>query len=224
MRWQSIVKRKSLGPADKIMPKLIRVRYENSFLTIRSNDFGVVREIFGAQCYLHKDWLDHSTSFLDLGANEGIFTLFALSNSSNNRVTAIEAQPLLTQRLNENIRLNGYSQRCSAYCGYVGNANEQLTHIKTALTKIDMDMIMKELGTVDFMKVDIEGSEFELFSNCSKWINQIRFIAMEVHPEAGNPDSLMRQVTKQGFNVSLYKQHGDLAYLFLENIAFGRKA
>jgi FkbM family methyltransferase len=47
---------------------------------------------------------------------------------------------------------------------------------------ITMDTLMKETGlsTIDFLKVDIEGAERDVFQNCD-WIKNVRVIAIELH-------------------------------------------
>lgn len=201
------------------MPIDLRIRNKQIKISLRSHDFGVVREIFGARCYSHKDWIEQSRSFLDLGANEGIFTLFALSSDRRNKVIAVEAQAVLAQQLNKNLQLNNYANRCSLYCGYVGEINEQIEGLVETANSVDLKKISEPLGRIDFLKVDIEGSEFSLFDKSSEWVRNIRFIAMEVHPSAGDLQNLINQLSRQGFIVSKYKQHNSLGYLFLENLA-----
>ncbi len=216
-RCVAIAKSKSLGPADRLMPQFLKIRNRRTLVKLNSGDFGVVREIFGANCYAHKDWLDRSRSFLDLGANEGVFTLYALSYDPLNTVVAVEAQPQLAQRLKQNLKLNNYTDRCASHCGFVGDINDQLKDLEHNIAPINMAEIVARLGRIDFLKVDVEGSEFTLFRNCENWIHNIQFIAMEVHPSAGDPEVLANDLTRLGFVASQYSSHGKLGYLFLEN-------
>ena len=50
------------------------------------------------------------------------------------------------------------------------------------------------------MKLDIEGSEFELFSGNAKWLDKIRFIVMEVHPSEGDPELILKKLEAFNFN------------------------
>ena len=47
---------------------------------------------------------------------------------------------------------------------------------------ITMDTLMRETGihSIDFLKVDIEGAEIEMFESCP-WIKNVRVIAIELH-------------------------------------------
>lgn len=201
------------------MPIHLRIRNKLAKISLRTHDFGVVREIFGARCYAHKDWIEQSRSFLDLGANEGIFTLFALSSDTRNKAIAIEAQAKLAEHLNKNLEINDYANRCKVHCGYVGNINQQIKGLVDATNSVDLKKIIDASNRIDFLKVDIEGSEFDLFRESPEWVRNIRFIAMEVHPRAGDVKELIEQLSCVGFRVSKYKQHNSLGYLFLENVA-----
>jgi len=220
-RLPSVLAHRSLGPADELMPLPLTLHSRRGPVRINSGDFGVVREIFGSRCYDYADWIDRSRRFLDLGSNEGLFSLYALAADPANRVTAVEAQPRLCERLHANLCSNGWEQRARVICGLAGGSNRQLkTLAATAPGVVNMEALLAELGGVDFLKVDIEGSEFALFDNCSPWIARVRYIAMEVHHDCGDSQALQRRLREQGLVVRHEGNHRDLGYLFLENPGF----
>jgi len=49
-----------------------------------------------------------------------------------------------------------------------------------------IDTILEDFSIkeVDFLKVDMEGAEKEIFSNPRNWVNKIKSIKMEIHPPA----------------------------------------
>jgi hypothetical protein len=55
--------------------------------------------------------------------------------------------------------------------------------------------------SVDFLKIDIEGSEFDLFRGAPAWLHRVRRIAMEVHPEFGPVAELARAIGSRGMKV-----------------------
>lgn len=57
------------------------------------------------------------------------------------------------------------------------------------------------LDSIDFLKIDIEGSEFGLFNQEDDltWLNQVHRIAMEVHPPFGDPNAIANLLTNHGF-------------------------
>jgi hypothetical protein len=36
-------------------------------------------------------------------------------------------------------------------------------------------------STIDILKLDIEGAEKEVFSNCDKWLGNVRILMIELH-------------------------------------------
>ena len=70
---------------------------------------------------------------------------------------------------------------------------------------VSMEELLTRHGVerVDFLKTDIEGSEFDLFRAESRWIRRVRRIAMEVHPEFGSVSELRNGVESHGLRVEL---------------------
>jgi hypothetical protein len=216
-RLPQVLRHRSLGPADALMRGPLSLRTEGGPLRIDCGDFGVVREIFGSRCYAFADWIQQSRTILDLGANEGLFVLQALTAAPHSRVTAVEAQPSLCARLADNLRRNGFQERARVIHGLAGDLNSQLAKLPDTAPPLDMDALITELGAVDFLKIDIEGSEFALFARSQRWIPRVRFIAMEIHHGAGDSVALQRQLMARGLAVRHSSTHGSLGYLFLEN-------
>ena len=175
--------RRSLGPTDELMPLSLTLRSRRGPIRINSGDFGVMR-----RCYGYADWIDRSRRFRDLGANEELFSPYALAANPVIRVTALEAQTSLCERLHANLHSNGWEQRARVICGLAGGSNRQLDALaETASGVVNMEALLAELGAVDFLKGDIEGSAFALFEDCGTWIGRVHYIAMEV------PHGLWRQ-------------------------------
>lgn len=218
-RLPQVWARRSLAPADQLMTSPLRLHTETGPLLLHSGDFGVVREIFGQRCYAFADWIHRSRTFLDLGANEGLFSLYALAAHPANRVTAVEAQAHLCERLRANLRRNGFDSRARVIQARAGGPNPQLEALPDTPPALAMAELIGPDTRLDFLKVDIEGSEFALFASCQDWIARVRFIAMEIHPEAGDVPALRRRLEEHGLIVRQATGHGGLGYLFLENPA-----
>jgi FkbM family methyltransferase len=56
---------------------------------------------------------------------------------------------------------------------------------------------------VDFLKIDIEGSEFDLFREAPEWLSKVNRIAMEVHPKFGLASDLQEKLESYGISVEL---------------------
>jgi len=203
-----VLARRSLGPTDELMPLSLTLRSRRGPIRINSGDFGVVR-----RCYDYADWIDRSRRFLDLGANEELFSSYALAANPVIRVTAVEAQPGLCERLHANLHSNGWEQRARVICGLAGGSNRQLDALaETASGVVNMEALLAELGAVDFLKGDIEGSAFALFEDCGTWIGRVHYIAMEVPHDCGDSQALQRRLGDRGLVVRHEGEHRDLGY------------
>ena len=58
-----------------------------------------------------------------------------------------------------------------------------------------------EVKKIDFMKMDIEGSEFSVLTKDNDWLAIVDKIAMEVHPAYGNERELEAVLENHGFRV-----------------------
>jgi hypothetical protein len=85
-----------------------------------------------------------------------------------------------------------------------------------------------KLNNIDFLKCDIEGSEFALF--CGDNENNIRGIdkiAMEVHVDSGDPENISKFLRNCGFEVWLKNNNGQFVekiedkygFIYAKNIA-----
>ena len=61
-------------------------------------------------------FFSRATTFVDVGANYGFYSLLAAHWNPNIQVVAFEPVPQIFERLQGNIRLNGLQQRVSSYC------------------------------------------------------------------------------------------------------------
>jgi len=155
-----------------------------------------------------KSILSEDNTFIDLGANEGYFSIIA-SNlvGKKGRVLAIEPQSRLQNIIKENIKLNKLSNIelvQALVTNEVGEENISLSpdmntgssgvlrkqkyivsreKVKsTTLIKLINDF---NIDTVDLIKIDIEGSEYEAILGSKKLFKShlIQNIALELHPK-----------------------------------------
>jgi FkbM family methyltransferase len=121
--------------------------------------------------------LDRNSLVLDLGANEGDF-IRGITNTFGCRIVSLEAMPHLAEAIarhprlslfNEaiadktgTIQINRYEKRCASLFGPMdGETPVSVTTVKSVSLH---DLIARErLGTIDLLKVDIEGAELGMF-------------------------------------------------------------
>lgn len=146
---------------------------------------------------------------VDLGAHVGCFSMLAVAEFGFDLCFAVEADPVNFSHLIINIEANGLTHKIFPVLGCVApesfkEANLYLTASSgqqsvtfdpqkfpfvKVLTMAPWDLPLPWQGSlngrVNFLKVDIEGSEFETFQNTPKsnlFLDNVDYIDMEMHP------------------------------------------
>lgn len=198
----------------------------------------LIREIFGRRRYFRDGFqIQRTDTVVDIGANMGLFTLWAAPQASEGRVVAIEPGRMV-DCLTHNIRANrlhhvtavpvavgtdGSQLELIEYPGFnlvshpSGIGPAMLTrwlillryfHVQTpTVRKVapcrSLGALMDEFGLerVNFLKVDCEGAEYDMFRGlASEHWNRIDRVAMEFHE--------LRPGDRHGELVSLFQSHG----------------
>ena len=213
----SIIYSKNLVAADSFMKGRICKFNIKPGIKVRINGdyFSGAREMYCRQVYFASVnvQLSEGDVVIDLGANRGLFTIMAAQIAS--KVIAIEAQDGFIDTIKNNVRENNCSDRCIIINALIGaksgilsskDGQQAASHWEHAPETLSMnDLIDKfNLDKVDLLKVDIEGSEFDLFNEDTKWLGLVKKIAMEVHPTFGDTDKLKIVLEKAGFLVEIF--------------------
>lgn len=134
------------------------------------------------------------TTVLDVGANAGFFTLLSSAiTGKEGKVYAFEPVPTVKQRLMSNIALNDFdnikvvpkaaSERAAMVTIYEGPEGHKgisslrpLESASQSLTveAIAIDDLAHEIGTVDFIKIDVEGAELLALRGMQKVVDRDR--------------------------------------------------
>lgn len=145
-------------------------------------------------------FLREDMTFVDVGANQGEFSLFASRRLPKGRVLAFEPMSLFFDRLTFNVRLNGITNvQCykfglsdrkaevPIYFNAQNNANhEGLASVfsldrrdqnKEIISLSTLDEVLKaasSIGSVDFIKIDVEGSEWAVLKGSQEVLRKYR--------------------------------------------------
>ena len=175
-------------------------------------------------------WLDRtidpSSVLYDVGANIGIYSLYALHLSSTTRVVAFEPESLNYARLNLNIHRNDWTDRAIAFGVGLGSANEV---VKFRLSKLEAGHAMHgdniQPGKEDFqqgcviaklddfldahialpapthLKIDVDGPELDILLGAQKCLRspQLRHILIEM--EENNKARGLQMLEAAGFEL-----------------------
>lgn len=167
------------------------------FLRLNTSDVCSYRDVLICQ---DKSYDPHIPDFdpqtvVDVGAHIGMASLLFASRHPKARIIAVEPEPANFAALVRNV--SPYKNIVPVQAALWKNDGEVRLGKSTAHPKgafaitedgeqrvraITMDTLMKETGvtTIDFLKVDVEGAEEEIFQNCP-WIRNVRIMAIELH-------------------------------------------
>jgi FkbM family methyltransferase len=178
---------------------------------------------------------------IDAGANIGAFTLYALDRSQDAKVIAIEPFPDTFSRLRAVVERSSFRDRVrlvnaalSSHAGWVsmqdGEIGSQFRRVLgdrssqtgTRVPSCTLRDILDDVdGDVDFLKMDIEGSEYaSILTAPLETLRRIRRVALEFHPlytaDAPQPHDLIQHFEKAGLAATVIQDHGagyGMAYL-----------
>lgn len=162
---------------------------------------------------------------LDLGANVGVFTIYAARIASSAKIFSVEPFPDTFRRLVATVHDHQLENRVMCLNFAAAGANgirvmpdasvpSQRRFLSTAKvgsgTQVagkTLDTILEEnnLTRIDLVKIDIEGSEYEvLLSASAKVLAQIDRIALEYHgdSEPYSKEQLFGYLREAGFHVT----------------------
>lgn len=182
-----------MKPRSLLYPLCVRMK--------ESSDEFVFDEIFVRHEYRPVcEHLRHHQVILDLGANVGYASAFFASKFPDARVIAVEPDPANFALCCKN--LEPYGSRITTLQGAVWSSCSKLalshelgegwatqvvkpkSDTRSQVEGWDLPTILDlcRVETVDLLKIDIEGSEAEVFScNTASWLSRVRNICIELH-------------------------------------------
>lgn len=196
----------------------LRVKLKPNFvITKKYNHKMFLDKIDSLYLSVHKDWDDFETTLLekeiqkgnvvlDLGANIGFYTLvLARLVGEKGKVYAFEADPTNFEILKKNVEINGYKNvilinkavldkngKIKFYVdegNTAGNSIYQGKNTKSLeVEAVRLDNYFTKDRKIDFVKIDIEGSEFRAMMGMSKLLKENKKIKImtEFYPKLLN--------------------------------------
>ncbi len=178
------------------------------------------RAIFVEQMYQFHSVTDRPV-ILDCGANIGLSVLYFKRLYPRAIVTAFEPDPRIFAVLQSNIAHSGYSDIklemaavwwCrteiefaaeGADAGRIARSGDQWNRISVPTVRLRDHLN----GPIDFLKLDIEGAETEVLSDCSDVIRNVKHIFVEYHSferERQTLGRLLDTLAGAGFRVYIH--------------------
>jgi FkbM family methyltransferase len=160
---------------------------------------------------------------LDAGANVGLTSLYLARRLGDVRIVSVEPCPGNFAQLKRTISLNGFDDRIQPLLAGVWNRRTRVSNRRgfrdgrswanqiepvregdEGIMAYSIPWIADEYlgGAIDFLKIDIEGSERELFSeeaDARAFLEKTKVIALEIHDEVADRILIERTLRDSGF-------------------------
>ncbi len=166
-------------------------------------------------------------TIIDAGANVGYTSIYLLCNLSEASVCAIEPGSEAFKRLKRNVQLNQFNVTCVNLGLWSKKAVLTMDRsfrdgLDWSLQLLERDgyssdgievvelcdiVTMMQWDSIDLLKMDIEGSEVEVFKGDVSWLKMTKLIAIEIHDEFGYRETIEGILTEYGFRLFW---HGEL--------------
>jgi hypothetical protein len=134
-------------------------------------------------------------NIVDIGANVGVFSLHAHTLFPNARLLAFEPSTQSRQFLEKNTK----GLNIEVYPYAVGNSRGKIILNECELISLD-DVVAKLQKPVSLLKLDCEGSEYEIMKSSA--LKSFRYIVGEMHTcQHGDPTLGLKILNNNGFRI-----------------------
>lgn len=167
-----------------------------------AEDYGSAMEVFLDEVYRYPRTPSRPPlNIIDLGSNIGCSCLYWFRQFPESRVTAFEPHPLHLELLRSNLARNGWTEKVTIHAAAAGTrpakafltdqglSSRIVEHDELNSYSITMVDFFSVIGSapIDLLKIDIEGSEYELLSDERFLALPVRTLMMEWHPTDQHP-------------------------------------
>jgi FkbM family methyltransferase len=203
------------------------------YLRRRTSDFAVYNQIIVKREY---DWAlkkikPDTKIIIDAGANIGLFSVLFSKHLKSCNIISLEPEPGNFEILDLNIKLNNCNKVLTVKGG-LWNKTQKLSpsndfrdgrewsfRLKESEVKEENtievfslnDLIQRfEIDCIDLLKMDIEGSEFQILNEQAlpELLEKVKMIAVEIHSdESRDPEIIIQFLEKCGLVISLEAEY-----------------
>lgn len=188
-----------------------RKRFRNTNISFYNNNFFVTdcqsflwqfKEIFVEEYYRFNSDTESPVIF-DCGANIGTSCIYFKKIFPKAKVTAFEANPEIVKILENNLKNNGFNDitiiNKAVWINYdgleIGLENADASSIYKDKNRRSVDSVrlkdyLEKEESVDMLKIDIEGAEAEVLSDCRYNLSIVKNLFIEFHSFIGREQKL----------------------------------
>ena len=218
------------------------------FVTPRYLDHYITHEYEPFSTKIIETYLKDGSTFVDVGAHYGYYSLLAVNRKKNIRIIAVEPVKENFRILEKNLSLYQIASRKTYHAAASDRDGSEKFHVTeasdsagfydhplTATKKIihtqtiKLDSILKN-QRIDFVKIDVEGHEIRVLRGLQQTIkrNPKLKILIEFNPAcqtiAGHdPSDMLRELINLGFELFLLKESGNTIFRLTEQIDSWKK-
>lgn len=228
--WLNVT-RQYLEIGEPAYPCRIPLSAGGSVVVNGPEELKVFWQIFVRRCYALPTRCE---TILDAGANVGLFAVWAAKERPAAKIVSLEPFPKTFQSLERNVHQNGLQHRIRpVQCALAAETGERLIQgdaesPNSRLIARDMEnsesdaiavpcftlvdcLTAERLETVDLLKMDIEGSEWEvILSTSGEVLRRFRHIILEyheVHASLGYaPTQLFSHLSSAGYRLTHHEE------------------
>jgi len=191
---------------------------------VGTTDTHVLCDTFIGQYHLPPVEAEEPGTILDLGSNIGLTVAHYAVMYPDARILGVELDPETAALAERNVA--PWMDRCTILSGAVSTKTgsgtfERITGEEWGFRLSDdpptpdsimvstycvSDLIARLGGSVDFVKVDIEGAEKDVLATNTEWAEQVKTLAVEIHPPA-SLDWCTTRLADLGFRVRRSDRH-----------------
>jgi FkbM family methyltransferase len=177
-----------------------------------------------------KNNISEKPVMIDLGANIGLTSIYLKSFFPSMHIFALEPEYNIFKRLEKNIKINSlrnvtllnkgiwsesttlkgdYSFRDGEDWSFrLIESNKKADNNIVVISMTEL-MVNNNINNIDFLKIDIEGAEKNLFENAQnlKWLAKVKIIAIEIHDEFGARKHIEDTLLKYNFKLQYSGEH-----------------
>lgn len=192
------------------------------------------REIFEEEVYKFKP-TGSAPLIIDCGSNIGLSIIYFKKYYPAARIISFEPDNKIFQLLKENVSQFGEQSNIELRnqavwtenavlsfqsTGGMGGSIQKETSGKENIIQVEAVRLKDFLNTkVDFLKIDIEGPEIEVLSDCASVLNNVENIFVEYHCNKGEEqrlDSLLKILSDSGFRYYIRQAYENLVQPYIQ--------
>jgi FkbM family methyltransferase len=218
-----MVQRGSTGHPGKVREVFVRPLGVSVSLRENTSDANVLRDTFIGLYHLPPREVSDPRTILDLGSNIGLTVAHYAVLFPRARILGIELDPETAALARRNVA--AFGGRCEVLSGAAWVNDEPVwferecgkewaarvgepTASSTSVQGYSVASLVERLGgSVDLMKMDIEGGEGPVLASNTDWARAIRSIKVEVHDGPRAVDECSRRLQLLGFAVRPDDRH-----------------